>query len=177
WAMYRLSMKNGSTLDQYPPQSRSWDDGEESGNVLVTQDHVILAGPTRVNVYTDLKLAMAKLDSAVNAAPADPEPRLRFAEVMFVAGKPDLAVSKLDEAIQVAGGSGSIPPSAARERIFATAMMFAQKLARQSKPDVALVSGLFDRAAATANAPQQQVNYRLARARFARTNNDGATEL
>jgi hypothetical protein len=187
WALYQVSMKTGKMLDQYPPQNRpGWDDGEEAGNVLVTQDHLVLAGPSRVNVYTDLKLAMAKLDSAVNAAPTDPEPRLRYAEVMFVAGKPDLALAKLDEAIAVAGGAGAggngapngeMAAGPGRDRIFNTAMMFAQKLVRQTKPDTAMINTLYDRAAAAAGSPQQQVNWRLARARFARSNADENTEL
>src|SRR5205823_11655625 len=103
---------------------------------------------------------MAKLDSAVTAAADDPEPRLRYAEVMFVAGRLDLAVAKLDEAIRVCGGTAGMLPGPARERIFTNAMTFAQKLIRESAsnnsaPDqTETINGLLDRAAAAAYVPQ-----------------------
>jgi outer membrane protein assembly factor BamB len=63
-------------------------------------------------------------------------------------------------------------------------MTFAQKLARDSKGETATneqlaqtIAGLYDRAATAASTPQQQVNFRIARARFARTTKDSGTEL
>ena len=58
-----------------------WDVPEESGNILATSDHVVIAGARMVTVYTDLTLAKAKLDRELAATPNDPEPRLRYAEV------------------------------------------------------------------------------------------------
>ena len=80
------------------------------------QDQLIVATPERVNVYTDLRLAMDKLDAEVAAAPKQPEPRLRYAEIMFVAGKWDVALAKLDEAMQLLGGAGAGTASSPRAR-------------------------------------------------------------
>ena len=102
--LFRINIKNGQAEAQYPEGDRTWDTNESSGNILVTQDHLIVAGPQWVNVYTDLNLAMAKLDKEVAASPDDPNARLKYAEIMFIAGKTDVAAAKLDEAIQVIGG-------------------------------------------------------------------------
>ena len=121
----------------------------------MTQDHLIVAGPRWVNVYTDLNLAMAKLDKEVAAAPDDPNARLKYAEIMFVAGKTDVATTKLDEAIQVIGGLQNSNSSPARDRIFTDAMAFPETLRKQSEDnpngtaaneDVAAINGLYDRA-------------------------------
>jgi outer membrane protein assembly factor BamB/outer membrane protein assembly factor BamD (BamD/ComL family) len=176
--LFQVNLQSGMLDSQYPEGQRDWDESESSGNLLVTQDHLIVAGPERVNVYTDLNLAMAKLDKEVAAAPTDPAARLRYAEVMFVAGKFDIAVAKLDEAIKVIGGLEHPTDDSARDRIFASAMAFAEKLARD-KTDVsdALATTLYDRAAQAAANPQQQVNYRISRAHFAAEHQDDAREL
>ncbi len=104
-----LQLKDGRTIEEYPsgPQ-RTWEDGEEPGNVLVTSDHVVLAGANNVDIYTDLGIATAKLDKEILSAPSEPEPRLRYAEVMFAANKPDAALQRLDEGIQLLGGTGAM---------------------------------------------------------------------
>jgi outer membrane protein assembly factor BamB len=57
-----------------------WEDGKEGpGNVIVTQDHVIVAGDNQVAVYTDVALARTKLDRAIAEAPNDPDARLHYA--------------------------------------------------------------------------------------------------
>ncbi|MGB7160577.1 MAG: PQQ-binding-like beta-propeller repeat protein, partial [Tepidisphaeraceae bacterium] len=172
WNLQRLSLKSGRVEQTYP-REREWDAGEGPGNVLVTQDHVILATTDRVNVYTDLTVARAKLDAEVDAAPTDPEPRLRYAEMMFVSNQLDIAVDKLDEAMSLLGGgaaANAMRPGAQRDRVFNIALTFAQKLADPAAPGTPeerkLAEGLFDRASVAADAPQQQVNYRMTRARF-----------
>ena len=129
--LLKIDLKGGKIVATYPEGDRAWDSSESSGNVLVTQDHLIVAGAERVNVYTDLSLAKAKLDKEVAAAPEDPDARLRYAEVMFVAGETDLAVTKLDEAIKVIGGLEKATDATARDRIYACAMAFAEKLSRE----------------------------------------------
>ncbi len=170
WQLYRLSMRSGSLVESYPPgDGRSWNEDEGPGNVMVTQDRLIVAGPGSVNVYTDLAMAMAKLEAAIAAAPQDPNPRLRSAEILFVAGKLGPAVAKLDEAIGLIGGSDSMRSGEVRDRVFNTALMFAQKLAKEGRDaSVALAGELFDRAGAAAGSASQKVNYRLSRAAFAR---------
>jgi outer membrane protein assembly factor BamB/outer membrane protein assembly factor BamD (BamD/ComL family) len=176
--LLKIDLKFGKNVAMYPEGDRTWDSSESAGNVLVTQDHLILAGPERVNVYTDLNLAKAKLDKEVAAAPEDPDVRLRYAEVMFVAGETELAVSKLDEAIQVIGGLDKTNDASARDRIYACAMAFAEKLSHDhTDANTPIASGLYDRAAKAASTAQQQVNYRISRARFAKDSGDDATEL
>ncbi|HEX4123093.1 MAG TPA: PQQ-binding-like beta-propeller repeat protein, partial [Tepidisphaeraceae bacterium] len=96
--LVRIDRQGGIIQEDYPPGERSWDTdaGEGPGNVLVTTDRVIIAGAKRVEVYADLTAAHRKLDAAVAAAPADPNPRLEYAEVMFVSGQTDLAATRLD---------------------------------------------------------------------------------
>lgn len=183
WQLVRLSLRNGAVVQAYPPPpAASWGEDEGPGNVLLAQDRMIVAGPTsgggmRVNVYTDLALAMSKLDAAVAGAPDDPDPRLRYAEIMFVAGKVDLAMQKLDDAMGLilAGGQRT---ATARDRAFNTALSFAQKLVKENRSGTAeLATGLFDRAAAAATTPSQRVHYRTSRAAFARQQNDAAEEI
>lgn len=175
WALFRLSLKSGR-IEQSYPRDRVWDAGEGPGNVIVTQDHVILATADRVNVYTDVALARQRLDASVAANPNDPEPRLRYAEMMFVSNQLDVALTKLDEAMALLGhnaGGGeqsTMRPGAQRDHAFSIALMFAQKLAEPESnhpQERELAEQLFDRAAAAAHAPAQQVNYRMTRARFA----------
>jgi outer membrane protein assembly factor BamB len=182
WQLYRISLDKGIITQAYPPgKSASWDDEEGPGNVLVTQDRMIIAGPAndgtmRVNVYTDLTLAMAKLDAAVAAAPEDVSLRLRYAEIMFVAGNLDSAVQRVDEAIAMINSGAARGVS--RDRIFTTALTFAQKLAKENRPENAeAIAGLFDRAAVAATTPSQQVNYRLSRAALARQNNRAPQQM
>ena len=86
---------SGILIATYP--ETSWDkETQGPGNVVVTQDHVIIAGDRRVDVYTDLQMATRKLDQAVAAAPNDPTPRLRYAEIMFAAGQVDIAKTETD---------------------------------------------------------------------------------
>jgi outer membrane protein assembly factor BamB len=168
--LWRIDIKTGKSLPVYPVASnKKWDSEVEGpGNVLVVPDHVILAGPTSVDVYTDLQVVQRKLDAEVAAAPSDPEPRLRYAEMMFVSGRLDLALPKLDEAISLLGGVGAMQAGKSRERVFNNAMTFAQKLQADEDPKSReAVSGLYDRAADAASTPMQQVTYRLRRAKFA----------
>jgi outer membrane protein assembly factor BamB/tetratricopeptide (TPR) repeat protein len=168
--LWRIDIKTGKSFPVYPVDpKKKWDpDVEGPGNVLVVPDHVILAGATSVDVYTDLQVVQRKLDAEVAAAPSDPEPRLRYAEMMFVSGRLDLALPKLDEAISLLGGIGAMQAGKDRDRVFTNAMTFAQKLQVDEEPrSREAVSGLYDRAAGAASTAMQQVTYRLRRAKFA----------
>jgi outer membrane protein assembly factor BamB/TolA-binding protein len=178
WGLHRIDMKSGRVSETYPKDG-TWSDGEGPGNVLVTQDHVILAGADGVDVYADLAMARSKLDQAVAAAPTDPRPRLEYAEVMFTAGQVDTSVAKLDEAINLLGGLTSMRRGADRDRAFSDSLTFAQRLAnpKVGTTDVARAASLYDRAGAAASTPQQNVNYRLSRARFAAAQRAFADEV
>src|SRR5205823_5164543 len=115
----------------------------------------------------------------VQQSASDPMPRLKYAETLFAAGEIDAAVEKLDQAIQLLGGVRSMRAGAARDRVFARALAFAERAAEPKigASDPARATALFDRAAAAAQSPQQQVAWRLSRARFAHTQHDFAGEV
>lgn len=167
--LYRVDLRSGKITDAYPP-TQAWEEPEGPGNVIATSDHVIVAGTSMVNVYTDLAVARAKLDREVAGAPGDARPHLRYAEVMLAAGESDLAIEKLDEAINLLGGRAAMQTGDSRDRVFTDALTFAQKLSAEENADSrARAIKLFDRAAAAASSPTQQVHYRLARAKFAQS--------
>jgi outer membrane protein assembly factor BamB len=168
-ALRRVLLKSGMIDPKNERFPRgNWDQTQEGpGNVLATADHVIIAGDRHVAVYTDIDLARLKLDREVAAAPADPEPRLNYAEVMFVGGQAALAEDKLNEAFELLGGQQNLRPGPLRDRGFADAMNFAVHLSSKANTsEEARAQRLFDLAQAAAQSPSQQVAYRLARARF-----------
>ncbi|MCC6424670.1 MAG: PQQ-binding-like beta-propeller repeat protein [Phycisphaerales bacterium] len=177
--LLRFDLNSGMMAESYPRDGQ-WDSTEGPGNVIVTSEHVIVAGDRRVNVYTDMQLARAKLDAEVAAAPDQPEPRLRYAEMMFAAGEYQLSLQKLDEAIGLLGGLKSMRVGSARDRVFTDSLTFAHKLARErdgKSQTLAMADSLFDRASAAAASAVQQVQYRLSRARFTHTIRDFVAEL
>ena len=165
--LYRWDLRTGRVIDEHPDYPRTWDDGEGPGNVLATSDHTIIAGADSVDVYTDLALAKQKLDREVAEAPDDPQPRLRYAEIMYAAGDYDTSMTKLDEAIQRLGGPSRDAPRSGRDRVFNDALTFAQRLKADERPEARQrVSSLFDRADEASLTPDQKVQYRIARGRF-----------
>jgi outer membrane protein assembly factor BamB/TolA-binding protein len=164
----RIDRASGIIVDNYPPDERTWDAdaGEGPGNILVTTDRVIVAGAKRVEVYADLSAAHRKLDAAVAAAPTDPNPRLEYAEVMFVSGETDLAATRLDEAMGLLGGKDHLAPGPARDRFFNDSMAFARKLSALKKQQPEMIDQFFDRAAISADNPAQFVDYYLTRGAY-----------
>jgi hypothetical protein len=148
-----------------------WEEGQEGpGNVLVTQDYVVVAGDRHVAVYTDLQLAQSRLNGEISAAPDDALPRLHYAEVMFAAGQIGAAQEKLDQAFNLLGGLQHLRPGKLRNRAFLDVLTFADRLSQ--KPDNAAANRMFDLANAAAQTSAEQVSYRLARAKFALAGND-----
>jgi outer membrane protein assembly factor BamB/TolA-binding protein len=182
WALIRISLQSGKVEETYP-KGRSWDQGEGPGNVLVTQDHVIIATADRVNLYTDLALALAKLDREIAADPKNPMPRVKYAEVLLVSGQNAAGLARLDEAIALLGGPRAMRSGQARDGVFNIALDFAQKLspAKDMAPPAAdvltMARELFDRAGAAAASPSQKVNYRISRAQFAEATGNHAAEV
>jgi outer membrane protein assembly factor BamB len=175
--MFMVNMKTGVAEKDYPAWPRTWADDEGPGNIVVTSDHAIIAGAEHIDVYTDLAAAKAKLDREVAQSPADPQPRLRYAEVTYAAGDYATSMAKLDEAIERAGGA-KLQPGPVRDRIFNDALIFAQKLKNDdSSGGQQRIDALFDRAGQAAFSPEQQVNYRIARAGFDQIKNDPAAAV
>jgi len=161
----RILLSTGSldSLNSSFPKS-GWDEGQEGpGNVVVTEDHVIVAGDRQVAVYTDIQRARFKLDREIAESPNDPETRLHYAEVMFAAAQTDAALQKLEEAFQLLGGEQSLRPGPIRDRAFVDALRFGERLVTrpESSPQV---ERMFDLARAAAMSVSQQVGYRIARA-------------
>lgn len=165
--LYRIAVDSFKTESVYPSQGK-WDDEESPGNVVATPENLILAGPTKVTVYADLTVATAKLDARLAADPADVEASLRYAELLFAAGQPTPALARLDEAAAKLGGLATLTPGPTRARFFDIAVNFAAKLQRDAT-DAGVVGELYDRAAAAADSPREQVRYRLSRAALYRT--------
>jgi outer membrane protein assembly factor BamB len=171
--------RSGKLLSIFPAQG-AWGLEEGSGgpgNVVVTSQNVIVAGSTRVDVYTDLALVRKRYEKQIADAPSDPQPRVRFAEVLFTGGQPDAALGKLDEAIGLIGGINAMRSGKDRDLIFTTAMTFARKDGQAQSKSAA--SSFFDRAGAAADSPAQKAAYRLARAQFDADQHDfaGAVKL
>jgi outer membrane protein assembly factor BamB/tetratricopeptide (TPR) repeat protein len=194
WQLVRLSLASGAPQAAFP-SNRDWDTTKEApGNVLVTRNHLIIAGAQSVNVYTDIALATAKLESAIAAAPNDPEQRLRYAEVLCAAERYDAAAERLDQAaalLHIASHLSATSPAAtqdasmdagapspARARLFNDALTFAKQLQHEN-PDGAgeLIDGFYDRAAVAAIGPADQVTCSLQRATWLHARNDAAGEL
>ena len=176
--MYRWDLRTGRIIDEHPSWPRTWDDGEGPGNVLATSDHTIIAGADSVDVYTDLDLAKRKLDREVAQAPDDPQPRLRYAEIMYAAGDYDTSVAKLDEAIQRIGGPDAMRPGPSRDRVFNDALTFAQRLKADERAESRQrVADLFDRADRASYNPEQKVQYCIARGRFEEARDDAPSAL
>jgi outer membrane protein assembly factor BamB len=174
------SIATGKRMVDYPPAtSPGWQEEQGAGNVIVTADKVVIAGAKRVDVYTELGFATSRLEAEAKAHPDSADVRLRYADMLFVAGNSTAATQKLDEAIQLLGGPNAMKPGADRARVFNTALTYAGKLAAATTgaDGIAAVNALFDRAAAAAADPAQQAIYRAARAKFASAADDHATEL
>ncbi len=172
-----IRMKNGAVEMTYPAGDREWDEGEGPGNILVLGDRVIVAGDRAVVVYSDLNLAKARLDAAVAADPANPGPRLDYAEVMDTAGQSDLALTKLDEAIELLS-KGSQSPDL-RQRAFEDCLRFAARLTKDpdNVPLMRRSADIYSRAAKLAQTPAQQAVWRVQRAALADNMRDGATAV
>ena len=177
--LFRHDLRTGIAVDTHPDQHReTWDESEGPGNVLVISDHTIIAGADRVDVYTDLAAAKSRLDREVAEAPGDPQPRLRYAEVMYAAGDYETSLAKITEAIDRIGGIDAMQVGPARDRVFNDCVSFAQKLKGDPSNEARQrVEKLFDLAAHAAASPRQQVNYRVARATWDETKGDLAAAV
>lgn len=182
WDLRRFSLAMGRLESTYPAEG-SWDEDETTGNVLVLPEHLVIAGASRVCIYTDPSIIRARLAEDEKARPNDAEPRVRTAEVMFVAGDRDGALAKLDEAIALAGGPEDIRSGPARERVFSAAITFARKLLsdpqtiKSQKHRQDWTSSYLARAALSAQTAGQQVEQRLLRARLAELIGDVPGEM
>src|SRR5258706_1237212 len=61
-ALNIIDMVGGRVLQRFPKGAVDWPEGEGPGNVVITGDHVIVAGARSVNVYTDLSSVRQKYE-------------------------------------------------------------------------------------------------------------------
>jgi outer membrane protein assembly factor BamB/tetratricopeptide (TPR) repeat protein len=169
----RILLRNGAIDSHEGAFPRNgWDPQQEGpGNVVVADDHVIVAGDRHIGVYADIRLARAKLDRLVAAAPDDPEPRLHYAEVMFVSGQTSLAEQKLQEAFGRLPNFSGDNGARMHGRAFNDAMNFAARLIQRSADPVE-ITRLFNLARTAAQTPRQQAQYCLAVALYEENGQD-----
>ena len=166
WKGWRIPAVNGVF-----PANGSFQPGrQEPGNVLTTARDVIVAGQHGAYVFTELDLIRQRFEARIAAAPADPEPRVRYAEALLAAGQPDAAIEQVDAAFRVAAegpaDAHDLKPGPARQMIFANVLEFARRSANEggaSADAVGFTNQLFDRAAAAAATPVERARYALAR--------------
>ncbi len=179
--LIQMSWRSGKAQAFYPATGKfSGDQGP--GNILVTSQNVVVAGQTRVDVYTDLSLVRQKYESAMAASPEDPEPRIRYAEALFSGGQTESAIAKVDDAINLIGGLHAMRSGRDRELIFNAMLDFARRADKNADPNkltegVAFANEFYDRAAAAADSALDNANYRLARAAFDHEQKDFAGEV
>jgi outer membrane protein assembly factor BamB len=175
--LLQINLKGGKIIEATPPFGRAaWskEKDEGRGNLLITDDHIVIAGATQLEVRTDLSLARRRLDTLVANQPNDPGTRLTYAETMFNAGEQALALQKVEEAVTMIAGH----PGADRDRLFNLCLTFAKSLLAQSTPDsLAMAGKLFDYAEPAAGSTDQKVHYLLQRAKLERSRKDPAAEV
>ena len=134
----------------------------------------MVASGKRVNVYTNLETATARLDREVAAAPDSVEPLVRYGELLFAAGKQPASLEKLQAALALAERNSSQPQ--ARDRLFSAALTCAVRLATQDTRS-AHWRDFLQLARDAARSPSQQVQYHFAAATMYLRGNDGPASL
>lgn len=167
-----VQLSDGRVVATYPTGGATWAQNEEPGNVIVLQDQLVIAGPSRLNIYADSGVIRERLQQQIADNPDDPVPLLRLAQIGFVTGDFDATVERLRQAEQSAT-AGAQPE--AQGAVFASALGFAQTLAERlgnalapGSPTPETVDRFFTLAEKFAHSPGQNVRVRFARADFAR---------
>ncbi|MFT3784882.1 MAG: PQQ-binding-like beta-propeller repeat protein [Tepidisphaeraceae bacterium] len=182
YGLVRMRLTDDEVLDIYP-RSGSWAkrDDEGPGNVLVIGDTIVIAGPTKLAVYTEPAILKQRLEATIAQDPTNPEPRLRFAESMFLAGDYAETLRRLDEAIALLRDSaGALKPGTERTTAFTSALSFARKLRElpaDGAGDLDTQRTLFDRAQSLAQTPSEKLSTAVVRAGFEKNRADVAREL
>lgn len=171
-----IDLGGGKTVASYPPGAAEWDTSEGPGNVVILGDQVVVAGPERLNIYADDVAVRQRLEQALADDPTDPDPHVRIAQIDFVQGHFDAAVERLRAADEAAGKLSAARRNGGAGDAFGAAIGFAQTLQSRldqpltpGEPEAVDVDRFFDLAGSLAMTPAQQVQVRLAQARFDRT--------
>lgn len=168
----------GKAMAAMPDYGRRWEGVEGQGHIVAAGEHLVVAGMGRVEVYTDVALAEVRYRNEVAQRPRSARPRLRWAEVLFNAGRIDEAVVLMEEAARWAAegdddavpeaGQGAPSPADLRTRLYATALAMADSLTRAppasgDKPAASALeqaSRLYRLSRSAAQTPGEQVESR-----------------
>jgi outer membrane protein assembly factor BamB len=135
-ALLRYRVTDGSA------SSTAWDPESDVGNLLVTADHLLVAGVDHLSAYVKKADLWTALRGRVSAAPADPGPALDLAEAALRAGEFLEAVTMLDEAMRRAQSLVEVAPPE-RRRLFDTTLAFAEKMSSRAQLSTPLLDKLF----------------------------------
>lgn len=171
--LLRVSTRNWKVEQTTPPYPGIWPENQGPGNVLVTDEHVIIATNKRVNVYTNLSAATSRLDAEILAHPMSAEPVVRYGELLFAAGKYPEAKAKFQTALRLVQAE---PTAEAHERLFSATLTCAGRLAMVDSKS-AEIEPLLRITQQAARTPSHQVQFHLTAATLSLRRNDGAATL
>jgi outer membrane protein assembly factor BamB/tetratricopeptide (TPR) repeat protein len=168
--IYIISIRSNKIVREIPSNDGTFTGEQGPGNLLVTAHNVIVAGQTRVDVYTNLDRVRQRFETAMAAAPNDPQPRMEYAEALFTGGQTADSLARVDEAINLIGGPTAMHSGKDRLTIFLQSLDFARRAwngsTSPSSSQVSSANAYFDRALLTADTPAEKATCRLDRAKF-----------
>ena len=137
---------------------------DSAGNLLVTAHEIVVVNDNLAAGYARWKDALAYLSGRIKAHPKAPEPYLTLAEVAFRSNHNALAQRMLGRAVTLAKPTAATVPTVA-DRIFRVCMTFALNSSNKSGAADAELFYL-QKASFIARRPDQQVQWRMAMARY-----------
>ena len=171
--LLRVGINKWKIEQTTPAYPAVWEGGQGPGNVLVTDEHVVVAAQSRVNIYTNLEAASARLDREAQQSPNSADALMRHGELLFAAGKYDGSVAKFSHALAVVGRTDSAPE---RERLF-TATLGAATRAASLTSTSSPADGFLKIAQSAITSPMDAVQYYLTTSLLALRNNNSEASL
>ncbi len=171
----RLARTGLRVVAMNPPSPRTWPPPRGPGNLLGDESRLVIASAGAVDVYGDLERMRTGLAEQIKLAPTDPQPLLKWAEVLFNATQSDEALDPLGKALHLINGAAASPASqvsqAARRRLFEDALRFAVLRAQgdaagNDAKTTSAAGAYFDLAAQATDEPVMQARRRVAEARW-----------
>jgi outer membrane protein assembly factor BamB len=136
----------------------------QPGNVIMTNDQLLVAGTNGITSYSTWELAVASRQREINERPQDPIPSLMYAEMAFRTGRFEIATQQMRAAVTKTLASQD---EAAVQRIFESNLYMAEQLMTlpERKPDqTTMADGFFRNAEKIARNPVQQAQWRISEA-------------
>ncbi len=138
-----------------------WDAEGRGGNVVALNDMLIVASDRTVSAYVALEQIWAQLRKAMEAAPSDPVPALKMAEMALNSLRFEDGLEALQEAVRRAGGLVAPLDSDLRTRFYEDAMRFVSTMSRRDQLAVEKLDALYAIASQAAPTPSEHLAYRL----------------